>query len=146
MRTIIAIDPGRLKCGIAILTEDGRLLAKAIKVTEDVAEYCLSKVEEYKVDFIVLGDGTQSEEVQLNIEEFMKAKRIDLPLTTIDERYTTEMGIIRYWKYNPPKGWRKLFPVSWQEPPTPVDDYVAWIIGERFFGNEYPEPLDHVLK
>ena len=33
---------------------------------------------------------------------------------------------------NPPRGWRRLLPVSMQMPPEPYDDYVAVILAQRF--------------
>ncbi|HKM17981.1 MAG TPA: pre-16S rRNA-processing nuclease YqgF, partial [Limnochordia bacterium] len=33
---------------------------------------------------------------------------------------------------HPPRGWRRLLPVSLQTPPVPIDDYVAVILAQRY--------------
>jgi hypothetical protein len=53
-----------------------------------------------------------------------------------DEYRTTELAKGEYWKANPPKGWRRLIPVTMQVPPVPVDDFVAVILARRFLPEE----------
>ena len=55
-----------------------------------------------------------------------------LEILVRDEYRTTEMAKGEYWKANPPKGWRRLLPVTMQVPPVPVDDFVAVILGRRY--------------
>ncbi len=76
----------------------------------------------------MIGDGTGSGQVAKEI----RAALPQLPLATVDERFTSEEARRLYWVENPPRGWRRLLPVSMQMPPEPYDDYVAVILAQRF--------------
>jgi hypothetical protein len=49
-----------------------------------------------------------------------------------EEAETTLVARRRYFRDHPPRGWRRLLPLSLQVPPEPYDDYAAAIIGERY--------------
>ena len=53
-----------------------------------------------------------------------------------DEEFTTVEGRKLYFKYTPRRGWRRFVPLSFQYPPEPVDDFVAWIIGRRYLAKQ----------
>ena len=53
----------------------------------------------------------------------------------IDEAYSTLEGRRRYLQEHR-RGWRRLLPLGLQAPPEPYDDYVAVVLGERFFAKE----------
>ena len=50
-------------------------------------------------------------------------------------RKATELAKKAYWKAKPPRGWRRLLPVSMQVPPVPVDDFVAVILAQRYLAD-----------
>jgi RNase H-fold protein (predicted Holliday junction resolvase) len=128
--TIIAIDPGREKCGIAVVEKNGVLYQKVIGTLELIT--VVKKLsEQYQVSTIVMGNGTSSDKAKKNLEEALAESKIDLQL--IDEYRTTDAAKIRYWQTNPPRGLKRLIPTSMQVPPVPVDDYVAVILAERYF-------------
>lgn len=126
MSMVIAIDPGREKCGVAILSENGSFVQDVIKTDELCAWVNKSRQECGNVP-VVIGNGTGS---QAAIERLQRDCRVEPYL--IEEYKTTEEARRRYWQENPPAGWRRLVPTSMQVPPVPVDGYVAVILAERY--------------
>lgn len=129
MVTILAIDPGSEKCGVAVASRDAVLMKRGVR-RETFLDVVLQLVKDYNVQKIVVGDGTGSDEFLQEIRHALP----DYTITTIDESLSSEEARRRYWKEHPPKGWRRLIPMSMQVPPEPYDDYVAVILAERFFG------------
>ncbi|MBQ4213020.1 MAG: pre-16S rRNA-processing nuclease YqgF [Selenomonas sp.] len=125
--SIAALDPGRDKCGFAVLDEDGRVLSQRVIETQNlIAEITTAKAT-YGFSRLVMGNGTTSKEARQRLSEVPA-----LEILVRDEYRTTEMAKGEYWKANPPKGWRRLLPVTMQVPPVPVDDFVAVILGRRY--------------
>ena len=124
---VVAVDPGREKCGVAVLDFSGVLYRRVIKTT-DLSQEVSGLSNRYRPDCIVLGDGTTSREAK---EEIIAACP-NLKLTVVDEKHTTEEARREYWQYNPPRGWRRLLPRTMLTPPEPVDDLVAVILARRF--------------
>lgn len=125
--SIAALDPGREKCGFAVLDEDGRVLCQRVIETQNlIAEITTAKAT-YGFSRLVMGNGTTSKEARQRLGEVP-----GLEILVRDEYRTTEMAKGEYWKANPPKGWRRLLPVTMQVPPVPVDDFVAVILGRRY--------------
>lgn len=141
MQYLLALDPGTEKTGVAILTDAGELCHKAVVPTGELPAVCRQLYDSYAYRVLVLGDGTNSRRVAESLQDFSRKRGIEQ--TVVDERYTTEMGRRRYWRYTQRYGWRRLIPTAWLVPPEPVDDYVAWIIGEIYLGNPEPETLGH---
>ena len=125
---VAAVDPGREKCGVAVVDENGRALEQAVVATVRLAEELSLRVKRYRPDRIVLGNGTTSRAA----EEKIRAAFPDLPVAIVDEYRTTDDAKIAYWKAHPPTGWRRLLPTGMQTPPEPVDDFVAVILAQRY--------------
>ena len=132
--SIAALDPGRDKCGFAVLDEDGRVLCQRVIETQNlIAEITTAKAT-YGFSRLIMGNGTTSKEARQRLSEVPA-----LEILVRDEYRTTEMAKGEYWKANPPKGWRRLLPVTMQVPPVPVDDFVAVILGRRYL----KESIEH---
>lgn len=129
---IIAVDPGREKCGIAVVQKPNAVIHKAIILTKDIAAAILKLTVKHNIYTVVVGNGTSSGELNKNLEELKIAGKIE-EVISINEYRTTDMARIRYWQENPPQGWRRLLPVTMQVIPVPVDDYVAVILAEKYF-------------
>ena len=140
---ILAIDPGSEKTGIAILDDNIQLLEKQIIPTGELEKTCDRLFFQYNISNIALGNGTGSQSIKRRINNWLQEHNISTTIHLVNEKYTTEMGRIRYWKHTPRHSWRALIPTTWQSPPEPIDDFVAWIIGEKFWGVEQPETLKH---
>ena len=126
MGSIIAIDPGRDKCGVAILSEDGTFAEDVIK-TDTLCAWISESRRKYSDAPVIIGNGTGSQSAY----ERLRTECGVEPLI-VEEYKTTEEARKRYWKENPPAGWRRLLPISMQVPPVPVDGYVAVILAERY--------------
>lgn len=124
---ILAIDPGREKCGVAILNQ------KSIELHEVVLRSDL--IERIKQVLpstgpIIIGDGTGSNDIK---EELVRQiDNIASRIVIIREDFSTVEARTLYWQLNPPTGWRKFIPVTLQTPQVAVDDYVAIILAQRY--------------
>lgn len=135
---VLAIDPGRDKCGIAVVAEDGRVLYKSVILRISLAVTTESLLAQYAVRTVVVGDGTTSAGA---VEEIGKINLTykGVSIVTVNEYRSTDEARDRYWRENPPQGFKRLIPVTLQVPPAPVDDYVAVILAERYFKNSSDE-------
>lgn len=140
---ILAIDPGSDKTGMAVLYEDGRLQWKGIVPSPDVEKEAAAALRQYHVSAVVMGNGTRHREMKARLEKVLAERDSSLTVTLVDEKYTTEMGKARYWEDHKPKGWMRLLPKGMRTIPVPVDDYVAWIIGQIYLGLARPEDVGH---
>lgn len=127
---IAALDPGRDKCGLAVLSKSGDVLLQQVISTASLEQEIAFVVERYNPDVLLLGNGTTSSQAEGRI----RSAAPNLFVEIVDEYRTTEQARGEYWKAHPPKGLRRLLPVSMQVPPVPVDDFVAVILARRFLG------------
>src|SRR5690348_108987 len=127
--TVLGIDPGRGKCGVAVCAT-GRVLAKAIVRPAELPNVVVGWATEHKVDVVVVGGGTGSREVMAALAGLQASRRLP-PVTVEGERDTTLAARRRYFQEHPARGWRRLIPRSFQAPPEAYDDYAAVIIAER---------------
>lgn len=134
-QTIISIDPGREKCGIAAVHKQKGILHKCIIETSDLAAIIKEWIIKYQTNIVIMGNGTSSKEAKILLEN-IEIDGIALQVVLVDEYRTTDEGRRRYWRENPPQGLRCLIPVTMQTPPHPVDDYVAVILAERYLGKK----------
>lgn len=125
---VAAIDPGREKCGLAFVDGEGRVLSQDVVPTERLAEEISVRGKEFSPALVVLGNGTTSAEA----EAVICAALPEIPVEVVDEYRTTDDARIAYWKAHPPTGWRRFLPTGMQVPPTPVDDFVAVILAQRY--------------
>lgn len=122
----MGIDPGRDKCGVAVLTAAGEIKFQRVVPTEELDAVIKSLAAEFKIEKVILGDGTTHKAAA------KKITAAGLSFELVDEKHTTEEARREFWIKNPPRGWRKLLPTSMQVPPEPVDAIVAEILVRRF--------------
>ena len=125
---ILAVDPGTRKTGYAVLAADGSVMTQGVVPTEDLVEVARAACVEHGVAALILGRGTHARPVEARL------RPLNLPVTMVDEHETTVLARALYFADHPPRGWRRLVPVSFQLPPRPIDDYAAILIGRRFLG------------
>ena len=125
--TIAALDPGRDKCGFAVLDAGGTILYQQVIATVSLVTEIEATKATYGFSRLLIGNGTTSKEAQKKL-----AQLSSLEIIVRDEYRTTQMARGEYWKANPPQGWRRLIPVTMQVPPVPVDDFVAVILARRY--------------
>jgi RNase H-fold protein (predicted Holliday junction resolvase) len=126
--TILGFDPGRDKCGLAVMDGNRQLLyhqvLRTAQTIAQIGDLCL----QYNVSRIVMGDQTTSKQWQQRIN----AAFPHLPISLIDERYTSLEARDRYWQMYPANWLVSLIPQGMRQPPRPIDDLVAIIAIERY--------------
>ncbi|PZV11686.1 MAG: resolvase [Leptolyngbya sp.] len=127
--TILGFDPGRLKCGIAVMGVD-RIVKyhQVVSAAEAIAEIEMLR-QTFPVSLLIMGNQTSSKDWKLKLSESL----IDpLRIVMVDERNSTLEARDRYWQMYPAKGLLSLVPQSLRSIPRPVDDIVAILLIERY--------------
>jgi RNase H-fold protein (predicted Holliday junction resolvase) len=127
---IIGFDPGRDKCGIAVMALDRSLLHHEIAAASEAIALLRTLAQRYPVSMLVMGDQTTAKSWKQQIEAELDP---DLRIVLVDERYTSLEARDRYWKMYPPRGLMQMVPKGMRHPPRPVDDIVAILLIERYF-------------
>ena len=140
---VLSIDPGRDKCGVAIVEQTGvektgddgpdnlKVLWQAIIPRDALPQRLPELLERFGPDAFLLGDATTSQTLAANLSADWR----DLPLHIVDETGSTLAARELFWKANPPRGWRRCVPLSLQMPPVPIDDFAAIVLAQRFFNS-----------
>ncbi|MDR7400527.1 MAG: hypothetical protein QN142_05320 [Armatimonadota bacterium] len=123
--TVLAIDPGRDKCGLAV-AQPGRVLHQEVVARDRLAWRVAELAGEYAVHVIVVGGATGSQEV------LREVSGLGRPVETVPEQGSSLEARRRYFRDHPARGLARLIPQGLRVPPRPVDDYVAVILAERF--------------
>ena len=128
--TILGLDPGRDKCGVAVIDREKKVVYHQVinssQAIADIQQLC----QQFSVNLIVMGDGTTSKSWCQQIESGLST---ELPIVTVDETNSTLEARDRYWQMYPPTGWQRIIPQGLRVPPRPVDDIVAILLIERYF-------------
>jgi len=126
---ILGFDPGRQKCGLAVLAIDRQLQYHEVVTSEQAIAKIQELRQKYPISVLVMGDQTTSKSWKKQLtEELPEPLRIIL----VDERYSTLEARDRYWQMYPPKGLSRLIPQGMRPLPRPVDDIVAILLIERY--------------
>ena len=121
---ILGLDPGRAKCGLAVVGLDRSLHYHEVVAVSTVADTIQTLRDSYPISNIVIGDQTGSKQWRSQLEALPNAPRI-IP---IDERYSSLEARDRYWEMYPPQGLSKLLPQKLRSIPRPIDDIVAILL------------------
>jgi RNase H-fold protein (predicted Holliday junction resolvase) len=125
---VIGIDPGRAKCGYAVIAASGeRLALEVIPITELEQRVDVDKAQG-AIAMICIGHATNSRE----IERLCRDRWPAIPRTIVDETNTSLEARSRYFDEHPPKGLLRLIPRGLLMPKEPMDGYAALIIIERW--------------
>lgn len=125
---ILGFDPGRDKCGLAVMDKQQRLLYHQVVQSPEALATMQSLCQQFAVEIIVMGDQTTAKSWKQKIEQL----GLSLPIFMVDERYSSLEARDRYWQMYPPKGLDRLIPKGLREPPRPIDDLVAILLIERY--------------
>jgi len=129
---VLAIDPGREKCGLAVVRRDGVVLERLVCPVDRLQGALQGLWERHRPNLVLLGDRTGAAEIAALIKQECASAR----LTLVDEHRSTEQARRLYFVENPPRGWRRLVPRGLLVPPEPYDDYVAIILALRFLKDQ----------
>ena len=130
--TILGFDPGRDKCGVAVMAKDGQLCYHEVIIAQEVISKIESLIHKFAVELVVMGDQTTAKSWQNKIESILSQS---LPIVMVDERNSSLEARERYWQMYPPQGLIRLIPQGMRLPPRPVDDIVAILLIERYLFN-----------
>src|SRR5690606_37189659 len=138
-QVVIAVDPGREKCGFAVVSTAGEVVYKAVLdiAALPAAVQRWAGDETVEVASWVLGDRTGAKAAASVLREAGVPERL---IRTVDEHRSSEAGRRRYWREKPPRGWRRLIPTSMQAAPEPYDDFVAVELAHRYLAGASGEP------
>ncbi|HEX2952324.1 MAG TPA: pre-16S rRNA-processing nuclease YqgF [Armatimonadota bacterium] len=125
---LLAVDPGREKCGVAVVTYGRNVLEREIISTADLPMRIAYHVGRYGIDIIVMGDRTGAREVR----DSLRKAGFRMEMAFVDEDHSSEMGRRRFLLDNRGTGLNRLLPVGLRSPDRPYDDYVAVILAERY--------------
>ena len=135
---VLAIDPGREKCGVALARlnsgSEVQVLERAIWPRAQFLERLHDLLQLHQVEAFVLGDATSSRELRADLER----EHAGIAIHIVDERNSTLEARPLYWQANPPRGWRRLVPLSLQSPPCAIDDFAAHVLAIRFAQSQRP--------
>jgi hypothetical protein len=111
----------------------GVVRARTIIPPERLVDLVSEWIGRHGVTRVVIGNRTGSAEAQAAIAGVVRE-----PVRLVDEAGTTLRARARYFAEHPPRGWRRLIPLSLQTPPEPYDDYVAVLLAEDALRREDP--------
>ena len=126
---ILGFDPGKDKCGLAVMGLDRRLHYHQVVLSSEAIATIETLRQKFPISLMVMGDQTTAKRWKQQITE-----QVNEPLNIIlvDERYSSLEARDRYWQMYPPKGLSKLLPQGMRQPPRPIDDIVAILLIERY--------------
>ena len=130
---VMAIDPGRVKCGVAVVAANGTVHTRNVVETEILCSELASGIEVFAPIAVIVGCGTGCKQLIRAIEQAASS----IPVYEVEEAYTSEEARKRWLQNNPPKGFQRLMPPSLRCPDAPYDDYVAIILAERWWRQQH---------
>jgi hypothetical protein len=126
--TLLGVDPGTAKCGLAVLDEQGAVRERAVVTLEDLPVALGELSRRYALAQVALGNRTGSGPV----EEILRSALPGARVTRVVEHRSTEEARRLFWQYQPPRGWRRLVPRAMLVPPGPLDAYAAEVLARRW--------------
>lgn len=127
MPTVLAIDPGREKCGVAVVSPEAVLL-RAIVPTAEIGLTCRYLLARHPGLQVIVGDATCCSAVMQAISQASPQANV----TAVPEAFSTLAARKLYEEDHPPRGLRRLVPEGMRVPPRPVDDYAAVSLARTF--------------
>ncbi|WP_009634415.1 pre-16S rRNA-processing nuclease YqgF [Synechocystis sp. PCC 7509] len=126
---ILGFDPGRDKCGLAVMGQDLQLHYHQVVLALEAIASMKALLQKFPISIVVMGDRTTSKQWQKQLKEVLPAT---MTLVMVDEHNSTLEARDFYWQMYPPQGLTKLVPQGLREPPRPIDDLVAILLIERY--------------
>ncbi len=140
MNRVVAVDPGRNKCGLVLTDADASLVLEGRVVSaSSVIDLIIYWHEQAPLKGLVLGNGTSSKYWE---EALIKV----FPVEVVEEKGTTLRARQRYWELWPPMTWRRLIPRGLILPPHDLDAVAALLLLEDHLGKKFRWPGPHNFK
>ena len=125
---LLAIDPGREKCGLAVVSYTRQVFEQEIIPIADLPFRLAYHIGRYGITLVVIGDRTGARDTR----EMLRLAGFQLEIAFVDEDRSSELGRKRYLLDHRGVGLARFLPVSMRVPDQPYDDYVAVILAERY--------------
>ena len=132
---LLAIDPGRAKCGLAVVQGPRPILCLERNVVETGRlTLAVGEIQKRRPEItrILLGNATHSATLRKALAAAFPAIALEL----VEEWNTSVRAKARYVAENPAPGWRRLLPASMRSPEVPYDDYAALLLAEDYFSKK----------
>ena len=126
---VLGFDPGRDKCGVAVMGLDRQLHYHQVVKANEAVNTIETLRKKYPISLMVMGDQTTAKQWK---QKLLEALSDSLNIILVDERNTSLLARDRYWLMYPPTGLSKLIPQGMRQPPRPIDDIVAILLIERY--------------
>jgi RNase H-fold protein (predicted Holliday junction resolvase) len=126
---ILGFDPGRDKCGVAVMNGERSILYHQIIDSAQAVTALQQLCRQFNVELVVMGDRTTAKTWRNSLTSGLPST---ITIVMVDENNSTLEARERYWKMYPPQGLRRLIPQGMRLPPRPVDDIVAILLIERY--------------
>lgn len=132
---VLAIDPGRAKCGLVLASPGGpsgraKVHLREIVPTERLVARVLQLLGEWEPSTVLVGDGTHGAPLARALRDALPER---LRLERVPEAYTSQRARERLARESLPRGINRFLPPGMRTPPRPYDDYVAAILAEDWF-------------
>lgn len=126
---ILGFDPGRDKCGLAVMGLDRQVYYHKVVPASDAISTIQALRQKFPISLLVMGNQTTAKRWKQQLESDLLEP---LHIVLVDERYSSLEARDRYWQMYPPRGLFRLLPRSLRTPPRPWDDIVAILLIERY--------------
>ncbi|MBW4472195.1 MAG: pre-16S rRNA-processing nuclease YqgF [Stenomitos rutilans HA7619-LM2] len=126
---ILGFDPGRRKCGLAVIGVDRTLRYHKVIEAEAAIATIQHLRQQFPISLLVMGDQTTAKDWKQRLNhELVEPLRVVM----VDERHSTLQARDRYWQMYPAQGLASLIPQSFRTISRPIDDIVAILLIERY--------------
>ena len=131
--TVLAIDPGRVKCGLAVVSglPIRRLRLSVVETERLVVEAAAALRQFPQISRMLIGGGTGG----AVLRRALSAAFPDVPLQVVDEHGSSARARRRFIAEIPGPGWRRFLPPGMRVPERPYDDFVSLLLAEEYLAS-----------
>ena len=129
MTVYLGFDPGRDKCGVAVMDNTRKILHHQVTLSDNVIGTVRFLRKKYDVTLLIMGNQTTAQQWQQRIQTEIAPP---LAIALVNEQNSSLEARTRYWEMFPPGFTQKLLPKGMRLPPRPIDDIVAILLIERY--------------
>jgi RNase H-fold protein (predicted Holliday junction resolvase) len=143
-RIVIAVDPGRSKCGVAVVSpRPGRprpqVHWRGVEPTSHVVERVLELNTAWMPEAVLVGDGTEGRSILRGLRSRLSET---VPVIPVPEENTSRRARERVVQDSLPRGIARLVPRGMRVPNQPWDDVVAILLAEDWFARQTEDAGD----
>ncbi|MCZ0901637.1 pre-16S rRNA-processing nuclease YqgF, partial [Microcoleus sp. HI-ES] len=96
---ILGFDPGKDKCGIAVMGRDKKVCYHQVVQSEAAISTIQSLCEQFPIELLVMGDQTTSKSWKQKLTQSLSSQ---IEIVRVDERFSSLEAKERYWEMYPP--------------------------------------------